>query len=85
MHPTFPSQVWGRGRVTLVGDAAHMSTPFLAQGTSQAFEDALALGRAIGEPAGVHWGRAAMLGRAGQGNDAMIAYTCWLLCGRSCI
>ena len=36
---------WGRGRVTLLGDAAHLSTPFLGQGTSQAFEDALELGR----------------------------------------
>ena len=36
---------WGRGRVTLLGDAAHLGTPFLAQGTSQAIEDALELGR----------------------------------------
>ena len=47
-----------------------MSTPFLAQGTSQAFEDALALGRAIGEPAGVDWGRAAVLRGAGQGTNS---------------
>ncbi|KAI7839966.1 hypothetical protein COHA_006287 [Chlorella ohadii] len=38
-------QVWGKGCVTLAGDAAHMATPMLAQ----AFEDAVALGRAIGE------------------------------------
>lgn len=42
-------QVWGHGRITLLGDAAHLSTPMLSQGTSQAFEDALALGHAIGE------------------------------------
>ncbi|GAB4822622.1 hypothetical protein N2152v2_009668 [Parachlorella kessleri] len=40
---------WGRGRVSLLGDAAHLGTPFLAQGTSQALEDALELGRAIAE------------------------------------
>lgn len=40
---------WGRGRVTLLGDAAHLATPFLAQGTSQAFEDGLELGRWAGK------------------------------------
>lgn len=44
-------QVWGRRRVTLAGDAAHLATPVLAQGSSQAFEDAVALGRAIGKSA----------------------------------
>lgn len=42
-------KVWGKGRVTLAGDAAHLATPALGQGTSQAIEDALALGRAIGK------------------------------------
>jgi salicylate hydroxylase len=42
-------RVWGKGCATLLGDAAHMATPMLAQGTSQAFEDAVALGRAIAE------------------------------------
>ena len=35
---------WGRGRVTLAGDAAHLGTPLLGQGSAAAFEDALALG-----------------------------------------
>ncbi|GAQ92475.1 zeaxanthin epoxidase [Klebsormidium nitens] len=39
--------VWGRGRATLVGDAAHLGTPLLGQGTSQALEDALELSRCI--------------------------------------
>jgi 2-polyprenyl-6-methoxyphenol hydroxylase-like FAD-dependent oxidoreductase len=34
---------WGRGRVTLLGDAAHPMTPDLGQGACQAIEDALAL------------------------------------------
>lgn len=41
-------QTYAKGRVALVGDAAHMMTPTLAQGCSQALEDALELGRAIG-------------------------------------
>ncbi|KAL4449444.1 hypothetical protein ABPG77_007088 [Micractinium sp. CCAP 211/92] len=42
-------QAYVRGRVALVGDAAHLATPMLSQGCSQALEDALELGRAIGE------------------------------------
>ncbi len=38
---------WGRGAVTLLGDAAHPMVPFLAQGAAQAIEDAQALGRAF--------------------------------------
>lgn len=41
-------QVYARGRVALTGDAAHLGTPFLGQGCSQAMEDALELGRAVG-------------------------------------
>jgi 2-polyprenyl-6-methoxyphenol hydroxylase-like FAD-dependent oxidoreductase len=34
---------WGRGRVTLLGDAAHATTPNLGQGACQALEDAVVL------------------------------------------
>ncbi|MBG0808681.1 FAD-dependent monooxygenase [Methylosinus sp. H3A] len=40
---------WGRGRVALLGDAAHPMVPFLAQGAAQAIEDAAALGRAFAD------------------------------------
>ena len=38
---------WGRGRVTLLGDAAHPMTPNLGQGGCQAIEDAMELATAL--------------------------------------
>ncbi len=43
-----PRVGWGRGRVYLVGDAAHAMTPDLGQGACQALEDAVVLGRTLG-------------------------------------
>jgi salicylate hydroxylase len=45
-----PLQHWGRGPVTLVGDAAHPMLPFLAQGAAMAIEDAAVLTACIGTP-----------------------------------
>ena len=42
-----PARCWSRGRVTMVGDAAHPMTPNLGQGACQALEDAVILGRAL--------------------------------------
>jgi len=42
-----PARHWSRGRVTLVGDAAHPMTPNQAQGACQALEDAVALGESV--------------------------------------
>lgn len=38
-----PLPWWSRGRITLMGDAAHPMLPFLAQGAAQAIEDAFVL------------------------------------------
>jgi 2-polyprenyl-6-methoxyphenol hydroxylase-like FAD-dependent oxidoreductase len=38
---------WHRGRIVLVGDAAHATTPHLASGAGMAVEDALVLGEEI--------------------------------------
>ena len=38
-----PSRRWGRGRVTLLGDAAHPMTPNLGQGACLAIEDGVVL------------------------------------------
>lgn len=39
---------WGRGRILLAGDAAHSTTPHLAQGAAMAVEDAVLLGEVLG-------------------------------------
>ncbi|KAK9845839.1 hypothetical protein WJX81_003900 [Elliptochloris bilobata] len=51
-HPLFfrepgDCEVYGRGRITLLGDAAHLTAAALGQGTSQTMEDALELGRHV--------------------------------------
>jgi 2-polyprenyl-6-methoxyphenol hydroxylase-like FAD-dependent oxidoreductase len=42
-----PLDHWSLGRVTLLGDAAHATTPNLAQGACQAIEDAVVLARCL--------------------------------------
>jgi 2-polyprenyl-6-methoxyphenol hydroxylase-like FAD-dependent oxidoreductase len=38
---------WYRGRILLIGDAAHTTTPHLGQGSAQAVEDAVVLGELL--------------------------------------
>jgi len=44
-----PLATWGKGYVTLLGDAAHASTPNLGQGACQALEDAVVLAHCLRE------------------------------------
>ena len=44
-----PVRRWGRGRVTLLGDAAHPTTPNFGQGGCMAIEDAAELARSLSE------------------------------------
>lgn len=42
-----PLRRWSRGRITLLGDAAHPMFPFFAQGAAQSIEDAAVLARCL--------------------------------------
>jgi salicylate hydroxylase len=42
-----PLANWTQGRITLLGDAAHPTLPFLAQGAGMAIEDACVIARAL--------------------------------------
>jgi salicylate hydroxylase len=42
-----PLQQWTRGRMSLLGDAAHPMSPFLRQGAAMAIEDGMVLGRCL--------------------------------------
>ncbi len=44
-----PIGTWSFGRVTLLGDAAHPTTQYMAQGACMAIEDAVTLGEALRE------------------------------------
>lgn len=42
-----PIPQWSKGRITLLGDAAHPMQPYLGQGGCQAIEDAVVLGHSL--------------------------------------
>jgi salicylate hydroxylase len=48
LYDRAPLERWTRGRVTLLGDAAHAMLPFFAQGAAQAIEDAAVLSACLG-------------------------------------
>jgi salicylate hydroxylase len=47
LHNRPPIRKWSVGRVTLLGDAAHPTLPYLAQGAAMAIEDGAVLSRAL--------------------------------------
>jgi len=49
IHDLKPTRTWSAGRVALLGDAAHATTPALGQGGCMAIEDAVVLARGLAE------------------------------------
>ena len=47
LEVVFVSEPWYRGRVVLIGDAVHATTPHLGQGAGMAIEDAVVLGEEL--------------------------------------
>ena len=61
LHDREPVANWSRGRVTLLGDAAHPTLQYLAQGAQMAIEDAVVLAENVADCAtagGVDYARA---------------------------
>jgi 2-polyprenyl-6-methoxyphenol hydroxylase-like FAD-dependent oxidoreductase len=72
MYDRLPIPTWVKGRIALLGDAAHPMLQYLAQGGCQAIEDAAALAAALEH----HDGRAAAASAAAGGGieSALLAY-----------
>jgi 2-polyprenyl-6-methoxyphenol hydroxylase-like FAD-dependent oxidoreductase len=51
LHNRLPISNWSTQRATLLGDAAHATLPYLAQGAVMAIEDGAALSRALAQEA----------------------------------
>jgi salicylate hydroxylase len=49
LYDCAPFSPWGKGPVTLLGDAAHPMLPYLAQGAAAAIEDGAVLARVLSE------------------------------------
>jgi 2-polyprenyl-6-methoxyphenol hydroxylase-like FAD-dependent oxidoreductase len=69
-----PEGTWVKGRVALLGDAAHLTTPFVGEGASITIEDAVALARELALTDGLRDQR--MLGVALDAYQRMRAPRC---------
>lgn len=67
-----PMAQWGRGVVTLLGDACHPTLPFMAQGAAMAIEDAAVLAGCLSP---MPWASAGSDSRSGTTDVARMART----------
>lgn len=70
-HPV--AERWHKGRVALLGDAAHPTLPFLAQGAVMAMEDAWVLADCLGEASDVESGLARYQHRRHRRTERVVA------------
>lgn len=66
---------WSRGRVLLIGDAAHATSPNMAQGAAMALEDALVLADSVAGQPSVDAALTAFIARRKPRNDWVLAQT----------
>ena len=78
LHDFAPITRWSRGRVVLVGDAAHAMTPNLGQGGAQAIEDAYVLAEALAQEKSVEAAFAAYA-RVRRPKATRLVNTAWWL------
>ncbi|HET6707587.1 FAD-dependent oxidoreductase [Amycolatopsis sp.] len=69
--PTVP--VWHRGRMVIIGDAAHATSPAAGQGASMAIEDAVTLGKCLRDVPDVERALAAYEGLRRERVEAVVA------------
>jgi 2-polyprenyl-6-methoxyphenol hydroxylase-like FAD-dependent oxidoreductase len=72
-----PVERWGEGAVTLLGDAAHASTPDLGQGACQAIESAVVLAACLDRAESIESGLRAYE-RARIERTATVSRLCWM-------
>jgi 2-polyprenyl-6-methoxyphenol hydroxylase-like FAD-dependent oxidoreductase len=77
IHDRPPVDRWGTGPVTLLGDAAHASTPDLGQGACQAIESAVVLADCLARAAAIVDGLRDYERRRME-RTATISRLCWL-------
>ncbi|MGW3964610.1 FAD-dependent oxidoreductase [Amycolatopsis sp. NPDC005003] len=69
--PTVP--VWHRGRMVIIGDAAHATSPAAGQGASMAIEDAVTLGKCLRDVPDIERALAAYEGLRRERVEAVVA------------
>ncbi|MGW5715908.1 FAD-dependent oxidoreductase [Amycolatopsis sp. NPDC003865] len=69
--PTVP--VWHRGRMVIIGDAAHATSPAAGQGASMAIEDAVTLGKCLRDVPDVEQALATYEGLRRERVEAVVA------------
>ncbi|HEY2201725.1 MAG TPA: FAD-dependent monooxygenase, partial [Solirubrobacteraceae bacterium] len=70
-----PIPAWTKGRVTILGDAAHPMLPYLGQGAGQAIEDGCVLAAALGKLADDPSGALALYERARRPRASRVVLT----------